>query len=102
MTTYRIMYWHDIPYQIKAQDEKGVVKRQLSARFYQAINSAAIARQKYEDNAYMNGWKWAEKQTVESGAKELAEQLANELELNYSKEKLRELLLGHAKKPAAS
>jgi len=99
MATVRIMYWHDIPYQVKVQDDAGIVKKQLPARFSQAINSASIARQKHENNAYMNGWKWSKKETKEGSAEHLAQNLVNELDKDYPKEKLRDLLLGHAKKP---
>ena len=93
MTTYRIMYWHDIPYQIKAQDAQGVIKQPLSNRFSQAINSASIARQKYENNAYANGWKWSKKQTTEASAQEIIVTLSAELESSFDREKLRELFL---------
>lgn len=101
MATYRIMYWHDLPYQVKAQDEHGVVKKQLPARFSQAINSAAIARQKHENNAYMAGWQWGKKEMVEGSALQVAQDIVASLDQAYSQEKLRASLLKHAKAQAS-
>ena len=98
MAKYQIMYWHDIPLQIKVTDESGTVKQALPARFQQAINSASIARGKYEENAYMNGWRWGARETREGNATIVAQALLNELAETYPPERLRELLIGHAKK----
>ena len=97
MTTYRIMYWHDIPFQIKAQDENGTIKQILEPKFNKAINSASIARQKFETNAYAAGWNWGKKETTHLPAKEITNKLAAQLNEQYSEEDLRQAILKHAK-----
>ena len=62
VATYQIMYWQDIPSQIKARDENGIVKKMLPSRFQEAIDSAAVAAGKAEADAYLDGWQWGGKQ----------------------------------------
>ncbi len=93
------MYWHEIPYQVKAEDAQGVFKVTLPSRFMQAINSAAIARGKYDTDAYAAGWHWGPKENAEGSAASLAKIIAQRLETSFSQEDLRQLILKHSKKP---
>ena len=92
------MYWQDIPSQIKARDEKGTVKKMLPARFQEAIDSAAVAAGKTETDAYLNGWQWGKKQERSGTAEAVVEAVLAELDTVYSKSRLQELILAHARK----
>lgn len=92
------MYWHDIPSQIKATDENGTVKRMLPARFQQAIDSAAIAAGKSDSDAYLEGWQWSRRQERPGPAETVAEEVLAELDEAYAKERLRQMIMDHAKK----
>ena len=98
MATYQIMYWHDIPRQIKAKDETGTVKILLPDRFQKAINSAAIAASKVDPDAYMNGWKWGPREERPGPAQDVAETLVAELDAAYPQERLRALIRSHVRK----
>ncbi len=91
------MYWYDIPYQVKAEAGQEVVKKILPARFMQAINSAAIARQKYENNAYTNGWHWSKPAEQQGSPEDIASSIAQELSDSFDQEALRQLIIVHAK-----
>ena len=43
MATYQILYWHDIPVQVRAKDVGGRAGAELPARFQEAIDQAAMA-----------------------------------------------------------
>ena len=98
MATYQIMYWQDIPRQVKVKDETGTVKRFLPDRFQKAINSAAIAASKSDPEAYMNGWKWGPREERPGPTAEVADALVAELDLAYPQERLRELIMMHIRK----
>ena len=98
MATYQIMYWQDIPRQVKAKDETGTGKRFLPDRFQKAINSAAIVASKTDPDAYMNGWKWSPKEERTGAAEDVAEALVAELDAVYPQERLRALIKTHLRK----
>lgn len=90
------MYWYDIPYQVKADEGGEVVKKTLPARFMQAINSAAVARQKHENNAFTNGWRWSKRAEQQGSPEDIASQIALELSDSFDQEALRQLIIAHA------
>jgi len=97
MAKYQIMYWHNIPSQIKARDKEGMVKKMLPDRFRQAIDSAAMAQGKTESDAYLSGWTWGPKEKREGSAEVVAQALVGELDQAFPKSRLRELILAHAR-----
>ena len=98
MATYQVMYWQDIPCQIKAWDENDTVKKMLPARFQEAIDSAAVAAGKTETDAYLDGWQWGKKQERPGTAEAVVEAVLAELDAAYPKGKLQELIMAHARK----
>ena len=83
MATYRILYWHDIPSQIRAEDEHGRVTRQLPERFQLAIDDAAMRAKAIDEDSYLNGFRWSEEKQRAGTAEVVAEQLLEELDYNY-------------------
>lgn len=83
MTKVKILYWHDIPIQVKAEDHQGRAGVQLSARFQIAIDEAAMAANLIGDDDYTNGFRWREVEGMEGSAKQAAEAVACELESRY-------------------
>jgi len=98
VATYQIMYWQDLPRQVKAKDKTGTVKKFLPDRFQKAINSAAIAASKSDPDAYMNGWKWGPREERTGTAEDVAEALVVELDAAYPRERLRELIMSYVRK----
>ena len=84
MATYKILYWHDIPVQVRAADEEGRVGKQLPARFQEAVDEAAMAAKLIDDDSYLEGFQWGEELTRQGSADEVVAQITAELDQEYS------------------
>lgn len=84
MAFYQILYWQDIPSQVKAWDDFDEVKVELNARFADRIDRAAQAQGLTSTDDYLAQWKWSEEEEREGNAQEVAEAVKKELE-NTSK-----------------
>lgn len=91
---YQIIYWRDIPAQVKVKagrDRKGM---QLSPRFNVAIDEAAMRAGLTESKEYLGEWRSSEWADREGELEESAAALAAELEAAYPAERLRKLIAG--------
>ena len=95
MARYQIMYWKDIPAQVKAQDETGIEKAKLPDRFSEAIDAAAMAEGSADSDAYLAGWNWGPEQERPGTPREVADAVVAELDQSYPKEKLIALIRQH-------
>ena len=84
MAKYKILYWHDIPSQIRVEDENEKLNKQLPARFQDAIDSAAMKAKVIDDDSYTDGFRWSEEKLRAGSAAVVAEQLLAEFEINFS------------------
>jgi Virulence factor len=80
MATYKILYWQEIPSQIKAEDDADDVTVQMADRFQERIDLMAARRGLQEADAYLAEWKWSEEEDREGSAEEVAEAVRAELE----------------------
>jgi hypothetical protein len=80
MATYKILYWQEIPSQIKAEDDMDDVTVQLPDRFQERIDLLAAKRGLQEADAYLAEWKWSEEEEREGSADEVADAVRAELE----------------------
>jgi hypothetical protein len=80
MATYKILYWQEIPSQIKAEDDMDDVTVQLPDRFQERIDRMAARRGLQDSDAYLAEWKWSEEEEREGSAEEVAEAVRAELE----------------------
>jgi len=55
-----IVYWRDIPAQIIVKQGRKAAKRELSARFQEAIDMAAMRAKAIGTDAYLNDWRRGE------------------------------------------
>lgn len=83
MAKYKILYWHDIPSLVQASDEHGRTKKELSPRFQESIDSAAMALGLIGSDEYTNGFRWGEELEQPGTAQEVAEAITADLELKY-------------------
>ena len=51
------LYWHDIPAQVIAKAGRQSAKRELSARFQEAIDRAAMVSGEHGTDAYLDAWR---------------------------------------------
>lgn len=80
MATYKILYWQEIPSQIKAEDDMDDVTVPLPDRFQHRIDRMAAQRGLQESDAYLAQWKWSEEEDREGSAVEVADAVKAELE----------------------
>ncbi len=62
MASYQILYWHDIPMQVRVGGRRDRVSIELPARFQEAVDSAAMASKLTGTDAYLEGFVWGEMQ----------------------------------------
>ncbi len=85
MAKHKILYWHDIPTQVRATDENGRAGKPLSDRFQLAIDNAAMEADIIGSNEYTDGFQWGDEQERPGSAAEVAEAVVTELEEKYTK-----------------
>jgi len=80
MATYKILYWQEVPSQIKAEDDLDEVTLPLSGRFMERIDQLAGQRGLQGSDDYLAQWKWSQEEEREGTAQEVAEAVKTELE----------------------
>lgn len=93
-TNFQIIFWRDIPAQVKAKAGRERSGQQLSKRFGVAIDEAAMRAGLTESDAYLGEWHSSEWQEREGEPAEVATAVAAELEAAYPAERLHRLVAG--------
>jgi Virulence factor len=79
-TTYKILYWQEIPSQIKAEDERDEVTLSMPPRFLERIDQLAAQRGLQDADDYLGQWQWSEEQQRDGSARDVAEAVRSQLE----------------------
>lgn len=79
MASYQILYWYDIPLQVRARGEGGRASAPLPARFQEAVDAAAMATKLIGSDEYTNALRWGEMQEREGDARSVADAVAAEI-----------------------
>jgi Virulence factor len=80
MAIFKILYWQEIPTQIRAEDDADDVTVMLDERFMKQVDALAAKRGLQSMDDYLAQWKWSEEAEREGSAREVAEALKTELE----------------------
>jgi Virulence factor len=80
MATYKILYWQEIPSQIKAEDSEEDVTVLLPGKFMERIDMMAAKRGLTGADEYLAQWQWSEELERPGTAAEVAEAVKAELE----------------------
>ncbi len=80
MATYKILYWQEIPSQIKAEDDEDDVTIELPAKFMERIDRLAVQQGLQGSDDYLAQWRWSEEEEREGSAREVAQAVRAELE----------------------
>src|SRR4051812_16279307 len=83
MATYQILYWHDIPVQVRARGEGGRANVQLPERFQEAIDQAAMAAGMIGSDEYTAAFRWGEQQERDGAARAVVDAVLAELDAQY-------------------
>lgn len=91
-----LVFWRDIPAQVIVQRGRARTKEQLSHRFQEAIDRAAMRAGKGSSNAYIAEWR-RESEALEPGVvpEELVAAEVARLESEYPDERLLSLIRNH-------
>jgi len=85
MAVYQVLYWKDIPAQIRVYEGKRPKAFQLSDWFQKEIDRVAMQEGLVGTDDYLNAWVWSEKMEREGEVEDVAQSLLAELEQAYRK-----------------
>ena len=85
MAKYQILFWHDIPMQVRAGGRRDRVSAELPQRFQLAVDNAAMAANLTGTDAYLEGFRWGDSQEREGTPEEVANAVAAELDAQFTK-----------------
>jgi hypothetical protein len=81
---YQVLYWKDIPAQVKAADDAGKrVSRTLPDRFQVMIDQIAMTEGLAGTEDYLNQWRWTGKRELAGSAEEVVDAIIQELEREF-------------------
>lgn len=92
MPEVTIVYWRDIPAQVIVGRGRRGSKKQLSERFEQAIDRAAMKTGARDTDSYLAEWRKADPYEVEGEPDAVAESEAARLETEYDTARLKALI----------
>ena len=91
-----VIYWRDIPSAVIYKKGRAKGKVQLSQRFQEAIDRAAMRAGKGGTDAYIAEWRRAVSTSEEAGTlDDLARQCADHIEQSFTDVELTELIKAH-------
>ena len=76
MATYQILYWHDIPVQVRAIEGRQRHSLPLPERFQQAVDQAAMDAGLTDSDRYSDLFHWSEQHEQPGSPQEVAELVA--------------------------
>jgi hypothetical protein len=80
VATYTILYWQEIPSQVKAEDDLDEVTLPFDSRFLERIDRLAVQRGLQGSDDYLAQWRWSEPQEREGTAEQVARAVKQEIE----------------------
>ncbi|MCS6911126.1 MAG: virulence factor [Anaerolineales bacterium] len=102
MASYQIVYWRDIPAQVKVKAGRVRAARPLSERFQVYIDRAAMRAGLFNTDDYLAEWRTGEAVEREGEPEAVAEAVIAELEAAYPDERLEQLVLNGGKETTHS
>jgi hypothetical protein len=88
MADLMIVYWRDIPAQVIVKKGRASAKRQLSERFEQAIDKAAMRAQLRDTDSYLGEWRRGHPSPCGEDLEAEAAAAAERLEADWTEERL--------------
>ncbi|MFQ5858591.1 MAG: virulence factor [Anaerolineae bacterium] len=88
MAEYRILYWKDIPYGVRATDGDQRMTRKLPSVFEATVDAAAMVEGATEEEAYRAGFHWGPVQQRDGDPETVADAVVEELQQAYPQERL--------------
>lgn len=79
MATYQILYWADIPVQVKASEGRSRASVALPERFQEAVDAAAMVAGLVGSDAYTEQFRWGDAHERDGSPREVAAAVAAEI-----------------------
>jgi len=80
-STFKVLYWQEIPSQVRVEDDAGnEVALELPPMFAARIDAMAQKRGLADSDAYLAAWKWGEEEARDGSAHDVAAAVKAELE----------------------
>ena len=92
-----IVYWRDIPAQVIARAGRQSAKRELTPRFQEAIDRAAMRSGAHGTDAYLAEWRRSEPIVCGDDLEQEAQTASQRLEAEYDEAKLKALVMAGGK-----
>ena len=92
MATLTIVYWRDIPAQVIVKQNDQSAKRQLTDRFQEAIDTAAMRSKSFDSDAYLSEWRHGDSEPCGDDLEGEAEAAVTAIEAAYDEPRLRQLI----------
>lgn len=83
MAKYQILYWKDIPAQVRVFEGKKPISRQMPHRFQVAIDRIAMEEGLAGSDDYLDQWGWTKKMERPGDPEEVLNALVQELEAEH-------------------
>lgn len=92
MPDVTIVYWRDIPAQVIVGKGRRGAKKQLSERFEQAIDRAAMKSGAADTDDYLAEWRKADPYVVDGDPADIVAETAAKLEADFDQARLKALI----------
>lgn len=92
MTSYQIVYWRDIPAQVRLRHARERSARPLHPRFQEAIDAAAMLAHATSADAYLEDWRTDDWQDKDEDPHRLGDRMVAEIEAAYPVDRLQALV----------
>ena len=79
MATYKVLYWQEVPSQVKAEDDFDDVTLPLPDRFQERIDRLAAERGLGGADDYLAQWRWSDDEERDGSAQAVAEAVRDDL-----------------------
>lgn len=89
---YQLIYWRDIPSQVKAKNGRQRISKPLSDRFMQSIDAAAMQSGDTDTDDYLQQWRQTEWRAVEGDVERFLSELVSNIEAEYTGKRLSNLV----------
>jgi hypothetical protein len=80
MATYKVLYWQEVPSQVKAEDDQDEVNIPMPQRFMERVDRLAMQRGLQGTDDFLAQWHWSDEEERDGSAQEVAAAVVAELE----------------------
>lgn len=102
MAQLTIVYWRDIPAQVIVKQRRQTARRELAARFQEAIDMAAMRAKAIGTDAYLADWRRGDPVDCSDDIEAEATHWQEKLEAEYDDARVKSLIAGYGHEPAGA